>query len=115
VAGLHGDANLLNYDDYIWNKYKIGEWLNVVDPATRKPAAKNLFYRSKDGLKGESASKDPDDPDSIYQDTSMQALQVRGVQLPYRSGRTGTGPHSARLVAITVINCTLASNGRLAM
>jgi intracellular sulfur oxidation DsrE/DsrF family protein len=80
VAGLHGDANLLNYDDYIWNKYKIGEWLNVVDPATRKPAVKNLFYRSKDGLKGESASKDPDDPDSIYQDTSMQALQARGVQ-----------------------------------
>ena len=80
VAGLHGSANMLNYDDYVWDKYKIGEWLNVTDPATGKPAVKNLFYRSKGGLQKESASKGPDDPDSIYQDTSMQALQARGVQ-----------------------------------
>ena len=71
---------MLNYDDYVWDKYQIGEWLNVTYPATGKPAVKNLFYRSKGGLKRESASKDPDDPDSIYQDTSMQALQARGVQ-----------------------------------
>jgi hypothetical protein len=80
VAGLHGAANMLNYDDYIWDKYRIGEWLNVTDPATGKPAVKNLFYRSKGGLTRGSASKDPDDPDSIYQDTSMQALHARGVQ-----------------------------------
>jgi intracellular sulfur oxidation DsrE/DsrF family protein len=80
VAGLHGAANMINYDDYIWDKYKIGEWLSVTDPATGKPAVRNLFYRSKGGLKREPASKDPDDPDSIYQDTSMQALQARGVQ-----------------------------------
>ena len=80
VAGLHGAANMLNYDDYVWDKYKIGEWLNVTDPATGSPAVKNLFYRSKGGLKKESASQDPDDPASIYQDTSMQALQARGVQ-----------------------------------
>ena len=80
VAALHGAPNLLNYDDYVWDKYKIGEWLNVTDPAIGKPAVKNPFYRSKGGLKTESASKDPDDPDSIYQDTSMQALQARGVQ-----------------------------------
>jgi hypothetical protein len=80
VAALHGPANMLNYDDYLWDKYQIGEWLNVTDPATGKPAVKNLFYRSKSGLKKESASKDPDDPDSLYQDTGMQALQARGVQ-----------------------------------
>jgi hypothetical protein len=80
VAGLHGAANLLNYDDYVWEKYKIGEWLNVTDPATGKPAVKNLFYKSTGELKKEIASKDPDNPDSIYQDTSMQALEARGVQ-----------------------------------
>ena len=80
VAGLHGAANMLNYDDYVWDKYQIGEWLNVTDPATGKPAGKNLFYNSKGGLEKESASKDPDDRDSVYQDTSMQALQARGVQ-----------------------------------
>ena len=71
---------MLNYDDYIWEKYQIGEWLKVTDPATGKPAVKNLFHKSKGGLEKESASKDPDDPHSIYQDTSMQALQSRGAQ-----------------------------------
>jgi hypothetical protein len=78
AAALHGPANLLNYDDYIWEKYQIGDWLKVTDPATGKPAVKNLFYASKIGLTQESGAKNPDDRDSIYQDTSMQALQSRG-------------------------------------
>jgi intracellular sulfur oxidation DsrE/DsrF family protein len=81
AAALHGPANMLNYDDYIWEKYQIGEWLKVTDPATGKPAVKNLFYNSKIGLKSGSAAKKPDDLNSIYQDTSMQALQSRGAQL----------------------------------
>jgi hypothetical protein len=80
AAALHGPANLLNYDDYIWEKYQIGEWLNVTDPANGKPAVKNLFYNSKIGLKRDTGAKDPDDLDSIYQDTSVQALQSRGAQ-----------------------------------
>ena len=80
AAALHGPANLLNYDDYIWEKYQIGEWLEVTDPVTRKPAVKNLFYKSKIGLKQGSAGRNPDDPESLYQDTSMQALQSRGAQ-----------------------------------
>jgi hypothetical protein len=80
AAALHGPANMLNYDDYIWEKYQIGEWLKVTDPATGKPAVKNLFYNSKIGLRQESVAKNPDDQDSIYQDTSMQALQSRGAQ-----------------------------------
>src|SRR5438552_13678908 len=31
VAALHGPANMLNYDDFIWNKYKIGAWLKISD------------------------------------------------------------------------------------
>lgn len=80
VAALHGPANLLNYDDHVWEKYQIGEWLNVTDPASGKPAGKNLFYNSKFGPKQESADKNPNDLNSIYQDTSMQALQSRGAQ-----------------------------------
>jgi len=80
VAALRGPANLLNYDDYVWQKYQIGEWLKVTDPGTGRPTVKNLFYNSKIGLKHESAAKNPDDLDSIYQDTSMQVLQSRGVQ-----------------------------------
>ena len=80
VAALHGPANMLNYDDYVWAKYEIGEWLHLTDPVSGKPAVKNLFYNSKIGLKQESSVKNPDDLNSIYQDTSMQALQSRGAQ-----------------------------------
>ena len=80
AAALHGPANMLNYDDYIWEKYQIGEWLKVTDPANGKPAVKNLFYNSKIGPKQESAPKSWDDPTSFYQDTSMQSLQSRGAQ-----------------------------------
>jgi hypothetical protein len=69
VAGLHSAANMLSYDAYIWDKYRIGERLNVTDPANGKPAVENLF-KSRGGLNRKSASKDPDDPGSIYPDTS---------------------------------------------
>lgn len=77
LAGLHGPANLLNYDDYVWEKYRIGEWLNENDPQTGKPAVRNPYYASK---AGKSASQDPDDEKSVFQDASVQALQARGVK-----------------------------------
>ncbi|HEY3618205.1 MAG TPA: hypothetical protein VGK96_15440 [Candidatus Sulfotelmatobacter sp.] len=78
AAALHGPANLLNYDDYVWEKYQIGEWLKVTDPVTGKPAVRNLFYNNKIGLQQKPFDKNPDNLDSIYQNTSMQALQSRG-------------------------------------
>jgi hypothetical protein len=36
VAALHGPANLLNYDDYVWEKYQIGEWLKGDRPGNRE-------------------------------------------------------------------------------
>lgn len=81
VAAVHGPAVLLNFDDYVWNKYQVGAWLNVTDPLTAKPAVKNVFYRSnKSAASTESGSQDPDNPNSLYQDTSIQTLQFRGVQ-----------------------------------
>jgi hypothetical protein len=79
VAALHGAANLLNFDDYVWNKYRIGAWLNVTDPLTGKPAVKNIFYRSKHVPSRALGLQDPDDPKSLCQDTSMEVLQSRGV------------------------------------
>ena len=81
VAALHGPANLLNYDDFIWNKYQIGAWLKVTDPSTGQRAVKNVFYPSKVGPSLHYSSENPDSPESLYQDTSIQALQHRGVQL----------------------------------
>ena len=81
VAAQHGAANLLNYDDFIWNKYQIGAWLKVTDPSTGKPAVKNPFYPSKVGTALHYGSENPDSPESLYQDTSIEALQHRGVKL----------------------------------
>ena len=81
VAALHGPANQLNYDDFIWNKYQIGAWLKVTDPSTGQPAVKNPFYPSKAGTALHYNSDNPDSGESLYQDTSIQALQHRGVKL----------------------------------
>ena len=81
VAALHGPANMLNYDDFIWNKYRIGAWLKVTDPSTGQPAVKNVFYPSKAGTPPHYSSENPDSPESLYQDTSIQALQRRGVKV----------------------------------
>jgi intracellular sulfur oxidation DsrE/DsrF family protein len=81
VAALHGPANMLNYDDVIWSKYEIGAWLTVTDPSTGQPAVKNPYYASKAGTSLHYSTEDPDSRDSLYQDTSIQALQQRGVKL----------------------------------
>jgi intracellular sulfur oxidation DsrE/DsrF family protein len=77
AVALHGPANMINYDDAIWAKYQVGEWLNVTDPATGKPAARNLYYLAK---AQPGSAQDPDDPNSVDQDSSVQTLQKRGVQ-----------------------------------
>ncbi|HET9086843.1 MAG TPA: hypothetical protein VFN53_04930 [Acidobacteriaceae bacterium] len=97
VAALHGPTNMLNYDDFIWNKYKIGAWLKVNDPATGQPATKNPFYASKAGPALKYASTNPDSRMSIYQDTSIQALQHRGVQ--FLSCHTATEEQARALIA----------------
>ncbi len=80
VAALHGPANMINYNDFIWNKYKVGEWLKVNDPQTGKPALRNPFYPSTAGADLHYPSQDPDNEKSLYQDESIQALQHRGVK-----------------------------------
>ena len=81
AAALHGPANMLNYDDVIWSKYQIGAWLKVTDLSTGQPAVKNPYYASKAGTPLRYGTEDPDSRDSLYQDTSIQALQHRGVQM----------------------------------
>jgi hypothetical protein len=80
VAAMHGPANTLNFDDYIWQKYRIGEWLNVQDPKTGLPAVRNPFFASKAAPEMRYPTQDPNDANSLFQDASIQALQLRGVQ-----------------------------------
>jgi hypothetical protein len=80
VAAMHGPANLLNFDDYVWKKYRVGEWLKVEDPKTGVAAARNPFYTSKASAIVKGNGQDPNDEGSTFQDSSIQTLQGRGVQ-----------------------------------
>ncbi|MGH9358917.1 MAG: hypothetical protein ACRD22_08705 [Terriglobia bacterium] len=75
IAALHGNANLLHFDDSMWKKYKLGEYAAVTDPQTSVPATRNIFYPST----ANPADKKPDSEQSIYQDHSIQGLMKRDV------------------------------------
>jgi len=79
VAALHGPPNMINFDDTIWAKYRVGEWLGVNDPETGRPALRNIFYSSK-FAKAPDSMEDPSDEKSGFQDKSVQGLQRRGVK-----------------------------------
>jgi hypothetical protein len=77
VAAMHGPANVINFDDSMWAKYKIGEWQKINDPETKKPATRNIFFPKKHP----NGSTNPSDRASIYQDSGIEALLPRGLQL----------------------------------
>jgi intracellular sulfur oxidation DsrE/DsrF family protein len=75
VVAPHGPSTSYNYSDYVWSKYKIGEAFKLVD-AKGAPVTTNSFLKpAKPPVKG----GDPDAEDSVYQDTSIETLQSRGV------------------------------------
>jgi hypothetical protein len=78
VVQAYFSANGAMYDDRIWEKYKLGEAFNVKDPATDKPATRNMWYKSK--LSAQEVSPPPKDRNHpYYADASIEGLQRRGV------------------------------------
>lgn len=75
IAAVYGPANAMTYDDYVWEKYGVGEWFGVTDPRTGAGATRNPYYASRFGL---DASRDPNEPENYYQDTSIEVMQQRG-------------------------------------
>ena len=69
-------ANVAVYDDFVWDKYQWGELLGITDPATKQPAAHNLWYKSPNPAP---ASVPTDRANPYYKDTSIEGLQRRGV------------------------------------
>ncbi len=53
-------------DDSVWQKYRLGELWNEVDPVTKAPALRNRFHRSKPG-------------DMLNIDASVDKMLARGV------------------------------------
>jgi intracellular sulfur oxidation DsrE/DsrF family protein len=75
AACLHGYANAFAYDDSIWAKYKIGEAFNFKDPGGNVVAT-NIFFHARSQAV---TTADPNDPKSMYQDGTIEALQRRGL------------------------------------
>jgi hypothetical protein len=43
VVGISGRAFPINASDRLWDKYALGERSNIIDPATKKPAVRNIY------------------------------------------------------------------------
>jgi hypothetical protein len=90
IAAMHGSANVLNFDDYVWKKYRIGEWLKVEDPRTGQPAVRNPFFASKVAPELHYATQDPDDEKSLFPGQQYSGVTTQGSPVPvlsYRDGR----------------------------
>jgi hypothetical protein len=71
----HGASSAFTYSDYVWDKYKIGAFFKLKDEQGNEIAS-NTFLAPAKAL---DPGNDPDSPTSMYQDTSIQTLQKRGV------------------------------------
>jgi len=59
AVGISGPAFPMNATDRLWEKYKLGERGKIIDPKTKQPSIRNVFY--DDGS-----------------DISVKAIQARG-------------------------------------
>src|SRR5471030_916585 len=44
AVGISGPAFAMNASDRLWAKYKLGERSKIIDPLTKLPAVRNVFY-----------------------------------------------------------------------
>ena len=91
-----GDANAIivlrhmgipiGLTDAIWAKYKLGKFFNVMDPATKQPSVRNIFFNPKPG-------------DMLNTDASAEKLLAKGAVIGVCN------------VALTVLSGMAAANG----
>jgi len=48
AVGISGPAFPMNATDRLWAKYKLGERSKIIDPMTKQPAVRNIFYDGSD-------------------------------------------------------------------
>jgi intracellular sulfur oxidation DsrE/DsrF family protein len=73
---LYGTGDVLGFNDSLWARYELGAKYGVLDPLTKQPATRNVFYpRATTGGR----ELPPTDRQSFWADPSLEALQARGV------------------------------------
>jgi len=75
VLAGHGPSAVYGYSDYVWSKYRLGEFFKLTDE-TGAAISSNVFLSSRAPFV---PSSDPDDAASMYHDSSIQTLQRRGL------------------------------------
>jgi hypothetical protein len=75
VFAAHGASTAYGYTDYVWRKYRIAEYFNLTD-ANGALLTSNVFVAKRASIEPQA---DPDDDKGMYQDTSIEMLQQRGL------------------------------------
>lgn len=75
VFAGHGPSAAYGYSDYVWQKYRIGEYFGLTD-AAGVPVASNVYLAAHAAIDPRAT---PDDDKGMYQDTSIEMLQRRGL------------------------------------
>lgn len=75
VFAPHGASAAYCYRDEIWQRYRIGEFLKLTD-SQGSPVTANTFVSQRARFDAAAA---PDDEAGMYQDTSLETLQRRGL------------------------------------
>ncbi|MBV9028023.1 MAG: hypothetical protein JO311_05360 [Candidatus Eremiobacteraeota bacterium] len=75
VFAPHGASAAYCYSDEIWRRYRIGEYLKLTD-SQGSPVTANTFVSQRARFDVDAA---PDDEAGMYQDTSLETLQRRGL------------------------------------
>ena len=75
ALAAHGPSGAYNYTDEVWAKYRLGDAFKLKDQKGQ-PVTSNVYLKPAKALVQDG---DPDNPDGIYQDTSIQTLQGRGL------------------------------------
>jgi hypothetical protein len=73
--GGHGPSAAYGYSQAIWDKYKLGDYYPLKD-GQGNTISTNSYVTAKAKY---DPSADPDDPAGMYQDTSIEMLQKRGL------------------------------------
>ncbi|MGH7737266.1 MAG: hypothetical protein ACREMP_05295 [Candidatus Tyrphobacter sp.] len=93
VMANHGAATAYGLRSEMWRKYRLGEFYKI-DDRSGAPLTANEYYAAKSAY---DRAASPDDPHGMYQDTSLQTLQRRGVVL--LACHTAIEEQSRKLVA----------------
>ncbi|MBV8375246.1 MAG: hypothetical protein JO302_07020 [Candidatus Eremiobacteraeota bacterium] len=75
VLAGHGPSSVYAYTDYLWSKYRLGEFYKLSD-SDGAPLTSNVFIAKRSTF---DPNADPDNDKGMYQDTSIEMLQRRGL------------------------------------